>query len=195
MKNDTHSDMVEDRIKTAVNQASYNSLQNISEDTVQSAINSLKSDKRDSVFNVTSDMYKNCPDTFYFHLTNILRGSLVHGRLPDVVLLCSLMPLEKDNLGDITKSTNYRAIAGGCLILKVLDLVILQLESDKLATDSLQFAYKPNSGTAACTWMVTSVIDFFLEMGRLFSELPWICQRHLTWSSGLSSFLHYWSEE
>ena len=111
-------------------------------------------------------MYQNSSDNFITHLTIILKESLVHGMLPSIVLLCSLMPLIKDSLGDITKSSNYRAIAGGCLILKVLDLVILTVEGSKLGTDSLQFAYKPNSGTASCTWMVTTVVDIFTRNGK-----------------------------
>ena len=58
-------------------------------------------------------------------------------------MLCTLLPLIKDSLGDITRSENYRAIAGGCLILKVLDLVILKLERDKLSTDALQLPTNP----------------------------------------------------
>ena len=45
------------------------------------------------------------------------------------------MPLVNDNLGDITASSNYRAIAGGSLLLKLLDIVALQLEGDKLTFD------------------------------------------------------------
>ena len=57
------------------------------------------------------------------------------------MLLCTLLPLVKDNLGDITASDNYRAIAGGSLLLKLLDIVVLQLEGNKLDFDPMQFAY------------------------------------------------------
>ena len=113
VKVDKNSEAVESKINKELSHSSYKLLCDMDERTISNAVNALKSDKRDSVFNVTSDMYKNSPDAFYYHLTNILKGSLVHGRLPDIVLLCSLMPLVKDNLGDITKSSNYRAIAGG----------------------------------------------------------------------------------
>ena len=58
------------------------------------------------------------------------------------ILLCTLLPLVKDKFGDITRSTNYRAIAGGCLMLKLLDIVILILEGDKLTFSELQFSIK-----------------------------------------------------
>ena len=57
------------------------------------------------------------------------------------ILVCSLLPLLKDNLGDITSSDNYRAIAAGSQLLKLLDIVILILEGDKLKCDKLQFGF------------------------------------------------------
>ena len=51
-------------------------------------------------------------------------------------------------------------------MLKVLDLLILNIESDKLGTDNLQFAYKSNTGTAMCSWTVTAVIDHFSRKGK-----------------------------
>ena len=109
---------------------------------VWEAVNAMKPCKKDSNFDVSSEMFKNSPAIFYSHFATNIRQSLIHGVLPNTVLLCTLMPLVKDNFGDITKSENYRAIAGGCLILKVLDLIVLKIEVSKLSTDALQFAYK-----------------------------------------------------
>ena len=92
---------------------------------------------------------------------------LVHGRAPQFILQCILTPLVKDSLEDMTKSSNYRAIAGGCLILKVVDLVILQLEGHKLQFDALQFAYQKCSGTTMCNWVVNSVVEHFNRLGSL----------------------------
>jgi len=152
-------------------------------DRVQSAIKSLKPNKRDSFYDGTSDMYRNSPPNFSENLAKILRQSFIHIVLPDTVLLCTLMPLIKDNLDDITRSDNYRAIAGGCLLLKVLDLVILSIEGDKLSTDTLQ-ACKQNTGTSTCTWMVTAIVDNFtrdgnavygaaLDMSKTFGMVQW----------------------
>ena len=65
------------------------------------------------------------------HLTNILNTFVLHGSIPYFILVCTLLPLVKDNMADITSSENYRAIASGSLLLKLLDLVILLLEGDK----------------------------------------------------------------
>ena len=77
------------------------------------------------------------------------------------VLLCTLLPLVKNNLGDITSSENYRAIAGGCLLLKLLDAVILSLEGDKLTFSELQFAYQPLTSKKYCRKIIAFSYRFF----------------------------------
>ena len=90
----------------------------------------------------------------------------------------------KDNLGDIANSNNYRAIAGGCLLLNILDLVILLLESDKLRFSELQFAYQESTSTTVCSWAVSSVVDYFnrrgssvyaaaMDMSKAFDMVAW----------------------
>ena len=165
MKDDKLQPIV-NQIEEKISNSALDSIKAVDEKIVKAAISNMKPAKRDCTFDVTSDMYQNAPDIFYNYLSKVLQQSLVHGNLPHVVLLCTLMPLIKDNLGDITKSENYRAIAGSCLILKVLDTVILNSEGSKLSTDPLQFAYKANTGTTACTWTVTAVIDYFTRNGK-----------------------------
>ena len=79
------------------------------------------------------------------HISNLVRTFLIHSAVPSFILLYTLIPLVKDGLGDITSSKNYRAIAGGCLLLKILDIVILLLEGDKFKCSNLQFAYQSMS--------------------------------------------------
>ena len=87
-------------------------------------------------------------------------------------------------MGDITSSDNYRAIAGGCLLLKLLDTIILLLEGEKLCCDELQFGYQAKSSTTMCTWTVTAVIDYYnrngkpvygcaMDMSKAFDMVEW----------------------
>ena len=144
----------------------------------------LKAGKSDSVFDVSSDFYLNGPSELASHLATLIRLFLSHGFIPEVVLLCTLLPLVKDNLGDITNSSNYRAIAGGCLLLKIIDLVVLILEGDKLNFDVLQFAYQPKASTTMCSWTATAVIENFtrrgasvysaaMDMSKAFDMVKW----------------------
>ena len=100
------------------------------------------------------------------HLTNLLKSFIVHGSVPYLVLICTLLPLVKDNLADITSSENYRAIASGSLLLKLLDIVIILLEGDKLRCDQLQFGFQAGASTSMCTWTATTVIEHYNNQGR-----------------------------
>ena len=132
---------------------------------VKDALNQMKAQKSDAIFDMSSDFYINGPKELAHHLTCLIKMFLSHGQLPRTLLLCTLLPLVKDGLGDITASDNYRAIAGGCLILKLVDLIILHLEREKLGFDVMQFAYQAKTSTTMCTWTVTSVVDQFLRNG------------------------------
>ena len=122
---------------------------------------SVVSSRIDAIFDTVSDCYINGPPELLKHLTTMIKIFLVHGLIPQFILVCTLLPLVKDSFGDITSSNNYRAIAGGCLILKLLDIVFLLLEGHKLSFSELQFAYQANSSTTVCSWAVSSVVDFF----------------------------------
>ena len=138
----------------------------VTEDLVRQALAMMKGNKKDSMFNIQSDCIINGPPALVTHLTQLLRSFLTHGSVPNFVLVCTLLPLVKDNLGDITMSDNYRAIASGSLLLKLLDIVILLLEGDKLHCDELQFGFQEKASTVMCSWMVTTVVDHFTRQNK-----------------------------
>ena len=127
----------------------------------------MKNSKNDSIFDFQSDCLINGPDALVNHLTNILKAFVIHGNVPYFILVCTLLPLVKDNLADITSSDNYRAIAGGSLILKLLDIIIIMLEGDKLGCDQLQFGFQAGSSTSMCTWTATTVIEHYNRQGSV----------------------------
>ena len=139
-----------------------NQVTRIDEALVNKALKMMKSNKSDSQFNIQSDCLVNGPPELVYHLTMMMKLFVIHGTVPNVLLLCTLLPLVKD----ITSSDNYRAIASGSLVLKLLDIVILLLESDKLGCDVMQFGFQASASTTMCTWTVTSVIDHYLSNGR-----------------------------
>ena len=113
-----------DSLETDIGPHSLSQLERINEDLIREALNKMKGNKRDAIYDTVSDCYINGPPELISHLTSLVKLYLSHGSAPYFILLCTLIPLVKDNLGDITSSDNYRAIAGGCLLLKLLDIVI-----------------------------------------------------------------------
>ena len=100
------------------------------------------------------------------HLTNLIKSFVVHGSVPYVILICTLLPLVKDNLADTTSSDNYRAIATGSLLLKLLDIVLLLLTRDILTCDQLQFGFQAETSTTMCSWTATTIIEHYNRQGK-----------------------------
>ena len=137
IENGDSLNQVSDLIQSNISETSVYQLDKVTEKLVKQALNKMKSCKRDSLFDTVSDCFINGPPELVKHLTSLIKLYLVHGFVPSAILVCTLSPLIKDNFGDLVSSDNYRATAGGCLLLKLLDLVILLLEGEKLSFSEL----------------------------------------------------------
>ena len=145
----------------------------------------IKDGKNDSLYNIQSECLTNGPDILIQHITNLLKTFVLHGSVPYFVLICTLLPLVKDNLADITSSKGYRAIASGSLLLKLLDIVILLLEGDKMNCDQLQFGFQAGASTSMCSWTATTVIEHYntngatvygcaMDFSKAFDLVEWL---------------------
>ena len=165
MKNWENLDCLSQRILNGITDQSIKQINRVNEALIIAALKKMKRNKHDASMDIISDCYIDGPAELVKHLTSLIRLFLVHGSVPQFILMCTLLPLVKDKFGNITCSNNYRAIASGCLLLKLLDIVILLLEGDKLSFSELQFAYQANVSTTVCSWAVTSVVDYFNTRG------------------------------
>ena len=157
---------VHEHILQGVGQGGLVQAERITEEVIAKALKKMKPGKNYALYDFQSDCLIHGPPELVHHLTHLIRSFVIHGQIPSIIMLCTLLPIVKDNLGDITSSSNYRAIATGSLLLKLLDIVILMLEGDKLACDPMQFGFQSKSSTAMCTWAVTATIDHFISNGR-----------------------------
>ena len=91
---------------------------------------------------------------------------------------------DKNTFEDHCKSSNYRATAGGCLLLKLIDQVIISIEQEKMGFDELQYAYQLNTSTTMCSWAVSNVVEYFnkrgsavfctsMDMSKAFDNVSW----------------------
>ena len=67
----------------------------------------MKDNKSDEMFEFQSHCFIHGPPELVTQLKYLLRSCVSHGLVPHFVLLCTLLPLVKDNLGDSTSSDNY----------------------------------------------------------------------------------------
>ena len=124
---------VQESIDLQVDPSLLGDLDRVNEDAVLQALHKLKNGKSDPLFSFNSDCLINSGQELLSHVTQLFKWFLRTGKIPAFLLLCTIIPIVKDNLGDITSSDNYRAIAIGSLLLKWFDWLVIILEGDKLA--------------------------------------------------------------
>ena len=76
-----------------------------------------------------------------------------------------MVPLPKGCWSDYSNSKKLRALTISSLLGKILDNIILNIESNNLFTNDLQFSFKANSSTTMCTTMIRETISYFVNKG------------------------------
>ena len=168
-----------------ITNADISDIDRVDNNVIKMALGRMKANKSDSVNDFQSDCLINGPPELISHLANMLKTFIMHGEVPYFILVCTLLPLVKDSLGDITLSDNYRAIAASSQILKLLDIVILILEGEKLGCDEMQFGFQQKASTTMCSWAVSAVIDHYnrqgsavygcaMDLSKAFDLVEWV---------------------
>ena len=176
---------LKNRINDKLSEDDLQDVDRVTPELVREALNKMKPNKSDVSFPFSSDCLINAPEALHYHLATLFRIFLIHGKVATILLLCSLIPIVKDNLGDLTSSDNYRAIAKSSLVLKLFDWVVLLSQGDKLSSDELQYGYQKLSSTVMCTWTATNIIGHFnragndvfgalLDCSKAFDMVEWV---------------------
>ena len=84
----------------------------------------------------------------------LFTAMLVHGVIPSDISVSTLIPIPKNKMKSLNDSDNYRAIALGSIIGKLLDKIILYKYSDSFITMDHQFGFKKQHSTTQCTFVV-----------------------------------------
>ena len=132
---------------------------------VSNAIKNLKIGKNDSWLPHTSDSIIHGTDTLNQYLTLLFNMMLKHGHSPYGMLVGTMVPLPKGKWKSKRDSENYRAITLSSLFGKLLDLIILHKEGEKLKTDNLQFGYKKGISTTMCTTVLRETVSYYTTKG------------------------------
>ena len=137
----------------------------VSIEKVKLAVKTLKCGKHDGHTGHYSDHIIHGSDNLYVHMSLLFRAMITHGYAPSGLLNVSVYPIPKNNRKSLNDSENYRGIALGSVIGKVLDWVILNDNRDVLDSSNLQFGFKPGSSTTQCTFVVSECINYYLQHG------------------------------
>ena len=136
-------------------------LDKITPELVKNIIQNFSNDKNDSVFDWKSNALKAGVDSLAAPLCDLLRSLIIHGHIPQVFLLCSLVPIVKNANESKLSSNNYRLIAISSLILKIFDHILIVLSEPNLNPSCYQYGFQKGKSTGLCTWTLTETINFF----------------------------------
>ena len=137
---------------------------------MKKAIRRIKPGKADGNMGLNSDCIANGTDKLFVLLTLFFCIILVHGFVPDELLLGTMSPIPKSKCQQ--SSDNYRAITLISAILKLFDYNILMKYEKELQTDALQMGFKEHCSTTLCSTMVVETARIFNSNGsKVYSVL------------------------
>ena len=131
---------------------------------IKCAISKMQSGKSDSIEQLSSDNFKNGTHMLNVYISLLFTCMLTHGIPPSGLLLSTIIPIPKNKRGNMSDSSNYRAIALSSLLCKLFDTIIIETHEDNLITDDLQFGYEKQSSTIVCTSLLLNTVEYHREM-------------------------------
>ena len=130
--------------------------------SVSYSIHTLKGGKNDGFDGLTSDFILNGTDLLCQHLSTLFSLMLSHCIAPSSFCMPTMIPIPKGSgsMGDIK---NYRGIALSSLLSKLFDTCIISSQFDRLQSNDLQFAYKPQTSTIQCVPSITETVSYYVD--------------------------------
>lgn len=130
---------------------------------VYDAVHKLKPGKSDGLVGLSSDFFLHACDELSIHISLLFTSLLVHGHVPEVMSISTVIPIPKGKNVNITESVNYRGIALSSIFSKLFDMVILHRYCDLLCSCNLQFGFKRNRSTDMCTMLLKETVSYYVN--------------------------------
>ena len=86
---------------------------------------------------------------------------LYHGYAPTSFLHAAVIPIPKNANLNLSSTCNYRAIALSSIFSKILDKIIMFLQSEYFMTSELQFGFKQHSSTIMCSTLLVETFEYY----------------------------------
>ena len=132
---------------------------------VNKAVEHLKCNKSDGVSGIYSDHFVHGTPSLFDLITKYCNAVLLHGYCPADMLQGSYIPIPKNKRCNSNCSDNFRAICLQSILCKLIDIVIIQKQSDKLVTSDLQFSYKSKLSTHIAVSVFQETVEYYVNGG------------------------------
>ena len=90
---------------------------------------------------------------------------LIHGFLPDAMMITIIAPIIKNKVGDLSDNNNYRPIALATILSKLFESLILSRVSTFLSTCVNQFGFKKHHSTEMLIFLLKELFRNYIANG------------------------------
>ena len=122
---------------------------------ISDVIKRLRFGKSDGIDNLYSANFKHDTGYFFLCMSVVINCMLCHGY--------AIIPIPKNAKLNLSSTCNYRAIVLSSLFSKILDKIIMFLQSEYLMTSELQFGFKEHSSTIMCSTFLVETVEYYVS--------------------------------
>ena len=155
--------LISEEIESNLKQRNIEDIDKVTSEEVKKAAKKLKPGKSDPIFSFSSDCLKSSSNILHEYTATMIRSFLMHGYIPQFMLISTLVPIVKDKLASINVSKNYRSVWITSLLLKQFDWITISLYGDRMGFHDLQFGYQAGTSAPMCSWAVIETVNYFLR--------------------------------
>ena len=132
---------------------------------VMAAIRKLKKNSSPGSDGLSGEHFIYAHESISDHLSVLFGSMLTHNYLPLHFMDTLIIPILKNNKGDITSCDNYRPISITNILSKIFESVLLHQYEDLLCSQDHQFGFKKNHSADQCIFLLKELIDMNLSSG------------------------------
>ena len=144
----------------------------ITPQNVFDALFSLKGGKCADEDGLNAEHLQFAPASLILRLTSLFKLMLKHSFVPQQFKLGYMIPIVKDNQGNLGDVSNYRGITISPIISKLFEHVLKVVFGEFLSSSPYQYGFKKKSSTVHSLHCFKGTVDYYVNHGsRVFCSL------------------------
>ena len=129
------------------------------------ALSAMRKGKCADEDEISIEHFHHSPLNMLVRLTNLFNSMLRHSFVPKQFQSGIMIPIVKDNHGNLADVNNYRGITISPIISKIFEHVLKAVFFDHLSTSQHQYGFKKNSSTAHALHCLRETVNFYINNG------------------------------
>ena len=132
---------------------------------IQDIIHAMPVGKAPGYDSVSNEHFKYANEKLHVLMSLLYSSMLIHGFLPDAMMITIIAPIIKNKAGDLSDNNNYRPIALATIASKLFESLILSRVSTFLSTCVNQFGFKKHHSTEMLIFLLKELFRHYIANG------------------------------